>query len=75
MITLMEEDAEKETRATEAELRKSGFDVRVRIEKGIPFRDILRGEEQEEVSVIVVGSHGKGVVKEMLLMMIPGVRI
>lgn len=67
MITLMEEDAEKETRATEAELRESGFDVRVRIEKGIPFRDILRVEEEEEVSVIVVGSHGKGVVKEMLL--------
>ncbi len=67
MITLMEEDAEKETRATEAELKKSGFDVRVRIEKGIPFRDILRVEEEEEVSVIVVGSHGKGVVKEMLL--------
>ncbi len=67
MITLMEEDAEKETRATEAELRESGFDVRVRIEKGIPFRDILRVEEEEEVSVIVVGSHGKGVVKEILL--------
>jgi nucleotide-binding universal stress UspA family protein len=67
MITMMEEDAEKETRATEVELKKSGFDVRVRIEKGIPFRDILRIEEEEEVSVIVVGSHGKGVVKEMLL--------
>ena len=67
MITLMEKDAEKETRATEVELRKSGFDVRVRIEKGIPFRDILRVEQEEEVSVIAVGSHGKGVVKEMLL--------
>ena len=67
IITMMEESAKEEARATAAELKKSGFDVKVRIEKGIPFRDILRVEEEEGVSVIVIGSHGKSVVKEMLL--------
>lgn len=61
------EHAKREIKAIEGQLRKSGFDVKTRIEKGIPFREILRVEEQEKVSVTVLGSHGKSLVKEMLL--------
>ena len=43
------------------------LDVQTRIEKGIPFRDILRVEEEEKVPAIVVGSHGKTNIKEMFL--------
>ena len=63
----MEESVKQESAAIEAELKESGFDVTVRIEKGIPFREILRVEEEEEASVVVIGSHGKSCVEEMFL--------
>lgn len=62
-----EESVKEELKAIESELRKSGFDVKVRIEQGIPFRDILRVEEEEKVSGTVIGSHGKSCIAEMLL--------
>jgi len=62
-----EEYAQKEMGAIEAELKESGFDIKTRIEKGIPFRDILRVEEEEDISVVVIGSHGKSCINEMLL--------
>jgi nucleotide-binding universal stress UspA family protein len=64
---IMEKSAKKEAGVIEAELKKNGFNVKVRIEKGIPFRDILKIEEEEDVSVTVIGSHGKSCVQEMLL--------
>ncbi len=48
-------------------LREMGINARVRIEKGIPFTEILRVEDEEDVSLIVIGSHGKSNVAEMLL--------
>jgi nucleotide-binding universal stress UspA family protein len=64
---LRKERARKATNAIEAELRESGFQVKVRIEEGIPLREILRVEKEEDISVIVIGSHGKSAVEEMLL--------
>ena len=51
----------------ENELKQSGFEVKSRIEVGIPLREILRVEEEEDVSVIVIGSHGKSNLQEMFL--------
>ena len=48
-------------------MKESGFDVKVRIERRIPLREILRVEEEEGVSVITIGSHGKTNIEEMLL--------
>jgi nucleotide-binding universal stress UspA family protein len=63
-----EEYAKKEMKAIETELKNSGFKVKTEIERGVPFRDILKAEEQEkDVSVVVLGSHGKSCVTEMLL--------
>jgi len=42
-----------------AELEAAGFEVKIRIEKGYPFREILKVEKEEDVSVIVMGSHGR----------------
>jgi len=64
---VMETSAKKETATIETELKKSGFDVKIRIKRGIPFTEILKAEEEEEVSAVVIGSHGKSLVKEMLL--------
>lgn len=67
VIDRIEEEARKEVSAIEKELKESGFEVKARIETGIPLREILRVEEEEGVSIIVIGSHGKTNIKEMLL--------
>jgi len=51
----------------EKELRDKGFTVTKRIEKGGPCNEILRVADEEKVSVIVVGSHGKSNIDQMLL--------
>ena len=48
-------------------LTEMGFKAKVRIERGIPFKEILRVESEEDVSLIVIGSHGRSNVEEMLL--------
>ncbi|HEU20424.1 MAG TPA: universal stress protein [Deltaproteobacteria bacterium] len=62
-----EENVMEQIRPMEDELKELGFQVTVRIEKDVPFSSILKVEEEEDVSVIVIGSHGKSNVKEMLL--------
>ena len=63
----MERKARKELNAIKLELRKLGLDVKIRLEIGVPFREILKVEEEENVSAIVIGSHGKSNIKEMFL--------
>lgn len=63
----MENRATREIEALADELTKCGFIVKTRIEHGIPFREVLRIEEEEDVSITVIGSHGKSNLKEMLL--------
>ena len=63
----MEEKLREEMSEVEALLTKRGFEVKLRIERGLPFKEILRVEEEEDVSLIVIGSHGKSNIKEMLL--------
>ncbi|HNQ85643.1 MAG TPA: universal stress protein [Deltaproteobacteria bacterium] len=66
-------EKEIDRRATEEigfisnELRQLGFSVTERIEKGIPLRVVLKVAEEERPSVIVLGSHGKSNLEEMLL--------
>ena len=47
-------------------LSDAGIKTIIRIEIGIPFKEILRVEKEEDVSLIVIGSHGTSNVKEML---------
>ncbi|MGQ9546352.1 MAG: universal stress protein [Dehalococcoidia bacterium] len=63
----MERKALTELGTIESELKKLGFNVKIRLETGSPFREILNIEEEENVSAIVIGSHGKSNIKEMLL--------
>jgi len=51
----------------EKELIELGLKVKSRIEKGIPIREILRVEEEEKVSGIVIGSHGWSNLEEVFL--------
>jgi nucleotide-binding universal stress UspA family protein len=63
----LKKTATKEIEAMAAELKKTGFDVTVRIELGSPVKKILKAEEEENVSAIVLGSHGKSNIKEILM--------
>jgi nucleotide-binding universal stress UspA family protein len=62
-----EEYAKEEIGAIENELKASCFKVKTIVKKGVPFTYILKAEEQEGISVVVIGSHGKSCISEMLL--------
>ena len=53
--------------AAEKDLKQAGFKVRSMLTRGVPFREILRVEAEEEVSVIVIGSHGMSNLEEIFL--------
>ena len=57
----------KEIDSVEEDLQRAGFEVRVRIEKGVPASEILRAAKEENVSVIVIGSHGMSNIQEMIM--------
>jgi nucleotide-binding universal stress UspA family protein len=67
VVRRIKDEACKEMDKIGARLRQEGFEVKLRIERGIPLTEILRIEQEEGVSVTVLGSHGKSNVKEMLL--------
>ncbi|MBE9547685.1 MAG: universal stress protein [Proteobacteria bacterium] len=61
------EKTKQQLSSLEDELKESGFKVKVRVEEEIPFSAILKAEEEEGASLIVIGSHGKSNIREMLL--------
>jgi nucleotide-binding universal stress UspA family protein len=48
-------------------LNDIGIKTTIRIENGIPFKEILKVAAEENVSLIVIGSHGTSNIEEMLL--------
>jgi len=63
----LEEKAMAEITPIEERLKKKGFKVKVIISREIPFMEILRVEDKEKVSAIVIGSHGMSNIAEMFL--------
>ncbi len=61
------DDAKQELKVIENELKKSGFKVKTMIQRGVPLLEILKAEEEENISIIVIGSHGKSNLEEMFL--------
>jgi len=61
------EETESMLKGVEKELAATGLKVRLRIETGMPVREILRVEEEENASVIVIGSHGWSNLQEIFL--------
>jgi nucleotide-binding universal stress UspA family protein len=61
----------KRTMATlkerEAFFREHGLEVESRIEMGTPYREILKLADAEEVDLIVIGCHGKGLLDELVI--------
>jgi nucleotide-binding universal stress UspA family protein len=48
-------------------LEKKGLKVKIRVPIGVPFTEIVELAQKEKVSMIVMGSHGKGFAKQILL--------
>ncbi|MGC9434744.1 MAG: universal stress protein [Methanomicrobiales archaeon] len=63
----MREHAEREMSDIETAIRENGMETTTHILEGIPHQEILRIADAEEVSVLVVGSHGKSNINQMLL--------
>ena len=61
------QETEKKLNGIEKELVDAGLTVRLRVETGIPVREILRVEGEESVSVTVIGSHGRSNLEEIFL--------
>ena len=51
----------------EKKLMDNGFEVKSLLKIGFPVIEILDAEKEEDVSVIVIGSHGKSNIAEMFL--------
>ncbi|UCF92369.1 MAG: universal stress protein [Desulfobacterales bacterium] len=61
------EETEKLLNGVTQELAEAGLKVKLRVETGIPVREILRVEKEENVSALVIGSHGMSNLQEILL--------
>jgi nucleotide-binding universal stress UspA family protein len=62
----MEEEIEKKMAAIEADMAAAGFRVKLIVKTGNPFREIMAAAG-EKVSLIVLGSHGRSNISEMLM--------
>jgi nucleotide-binding universal stress UspA family protein len=66
-IQKLEEERRKKMAPLVTELQAAGFEVKPRIEKGHPVTEILKVEQDENVSAIVMGSHGRNDIVEALI--------
>jgi nucleotide-binding universal stress UspA family protein len=63
----VKKDATNKLTAVANKLTSNGFKVKVMIARGAPVSEILKVERDEDVSIIVLGSHGMSNLKEMFL--------
>ena len=63
----LDQKHEEKLASIKKELQVSGFTVTVRVVFGIPSEEIIRVAEEEMVSLIILGSHGKGYIKSQYL--------
>jgi len=67
IIAHIEKDIAKVMAAIEAELTAEGFRVQLIVKTGRPLTEILTTAADEKVSIIILGSHGRSNIGEMLL--------
>ena len=62
-----EEETQKQLEGIAKELTEAVLKVTPRVEAGMPIREILRVEKEEDVSALVIGSHGMSNLQELFL--------
>jgi len=60
-------ETQKNLKRIAEELAEAGLEVTLRVETGIPVMEILRVEKEEDVSALVIGSHGMSNLQELFL--------
>jgi len=63
----MEKEIAKEMAAVEEDMTAEGFRVKLTVKTGKPFTEIMKTAAEEKTSVIVLGSHGRSNIREMLM--------
>ena len=67
MAKEFEKQAVKKLTRIKEQLEKKGIKAKVRVRTGIPFVEIVELARKEKVSMILMGSHGKSLVRQMRL--------
>ena len=63
----IEKEVAEEMAAIEADMTTEGFRVTLKVKRGIPFTEIMTTAAEEKASLIVMGSHGRSNIEEMLM--------
>ena len=63
----MENEMAEEMATVEEDMAAEGFRVQLKVKRGKPFTEIMKTAVEENVSIIVMGSHGKSNIREMLM--------
>ena len=63
----IEKDIANVMGAIETDLTAEGFQVKLTVKTGQPFTEIMTTAADEKVSIIILGSHGRSNIGEMLL--------
>ena len=67
ITTQIEKEVAEEMAAIEAEMTADGFRVKLKVKRGIPFTEIMTTAAEEKASLIIMGSHGRSNIEEMLM--------
>lgn len=67
VLESLRQEAWEDMRPIEEELKAAGFDVTTRVEQGVPHVKILEVADEENVSAIILGSHGRSNLSSVLL--------
>jgi nucleotide-binding universal stress UspA family protein len=67
IMARIEKDIAAVMSAIEADLTSEGFHVKLTVKTGQPFTEIMTTAADEKVSIIILGSHGRSNIGEMLL--------
>lgn len=63
----LQKENEKKLKLVKMELEAAGLKASMKVTTGIPSEEIIRIAEEESVSLILLGSHGKGFIKSRFL--------
>lgn len=61
------DEREKLLNSAKEELEREGINVKVTVKKGTPYKEIIKTAEEEDASIIMMGSRGLGFIGGMLL--------
>ena len=71
IMEVINEEVSSEMTAVQTAMTSEGFRVKLEVRAGNPFKMIMDTAAKEKVSIIVLGSHGRSNIAEMLRHRVP----